>query len=122
MPVDRRHRTRGSGYPLLSPSAVREAIRAAEARDVSPVARKPGGFGAWYVGTDGGRLERDSERRAYWMRRRDAFIARHMAQVRNRSERLWEPGENSSTQRRPTRRHLALMVWAYSPAGAGVED
>lgn len=105
---------------FLSPTEVRQAIRLAEERNVSPVARRRGGFGAWFVATDGGRLERNADTRAYWFRRRLAFIARHMAQVRRRSERLWERGPDG--KRRPTRRHLALMVWAYSPDAARTAD
>jgi hypothetical protein len=43
-----------------------------------------------------------------WDQKRDAFIKRHMAQAKARREPLWQGGE-------PTRRHLALIAWAYSP-------
>ncbi len=44
----------------------------------------------------------------YWRERREGFIARHMAQVVKRHESLFVGGK-------PTRRHLALIAWAYSP-------
>lgn len=74
---------------------------------VSSVARSPRGFLAAYRRA-GGQPAKLSER---WRRRREAFIARHMAQVRERGEPLWEGGL-------PTRRHLALIMWAYSPSGS----
>lgn len=43
-----------------------------------------------------------------WRRKRSNFIKRHMAQVRKRAEALMKNGK-------PTRRHLALIMWAYSP-------
>lgn len=45
----------------------------------------------------------------YWANRRDGFIKRHMAQVKLRGDPLWDKDGN------PTRRHLALVMWAYSP-------
>lgn len=45
----------------------------------------------------------------WWQEERRRFIARHMAQVRKRGEALWR------SDGLPTRRHLALIFWAYSP-------
>jgi hypothetical protein len=45
----------------------------------------------------------------WWQEERKRFIARHMAQVRKRGEALWR------SDGLPTRRHLALIFWAYSP-------
>jgi len=44
-----------------------------------------------------------------WQERRNNFVARHMAQVQKHGEALF----NKSGV--PTRRHLALIAWAYSP-------
>lgn len=44
----------------------------------------------------------------WWKKRRQDFIKRHMAQVKKRNEPLMKNGM-------PTRRHLALIMWAYSP-------
>lgn len=41
-----------------------------------------------------------------WLSKREAFISRHMAQMKD--ERKFIDGK-------PTRRHLALIMWAYSP-------
>lgn len=71
---------------------------------VSKVARSGRGFMAAFAKA-GYRVSRLPER---WKRKRSAFIKRHMAQVRKRREKLWKNGQ-------PTRRHLALMMWAYSP-------
>lgn len=97
----------------LSLDAVILAAREARKRGVSDVATSPGGFVEAFQ-MAGGDLE-DLETRRHrktgqdWRTRRNNFVARHMAQVRHRNEPLWtEQGE-------PTRRHLALAVWAFSP-------
>ncbi len=43
-----------------------------------------------------------------WKRKRFGFVSRHMAQALARAEPFWVNGH-------PTRRHLALVMWAYSP-------
>lgn len=74
-------------------------------RGVSEVARGSGGFlPAYKRARSEARLSDD------WRRKREAFIARHMAQVEQRFEPLW------GSDGWPTRRHLALIMWAYSPA------
>lgn len=45
-----------------------------------------------------------------WANRRDQFIKRHHGQVKKKKEKLWKKDGN------PTRRHLALIAWAWSPA------
>ena len=75
-------------------------------RGVSEVARGPGGFLPAYEAA-GGSLGRMSP---WWRARREAFLARHLAQVAAHHERLFE------SDGLPTRRHLALVMWAYSPA------
>jgi len=79
-------------------------------RGVSRVARSARGFLAAYrkargrhtqIGKDAGGVA--------WRDRRNAFVARHMGQVVQCGEPLWG-GDGS-----PTRRHLALVAWAYSP-------
>jgi hypothetical protein len=74
---------------------------------VSDVARGPSGFLRQYEAAKG-RLDRlTPERRA----KRDAFLERHLAQARARGEAMFAKGM-------PTRRHLALIMWAYSPEPA----
>ena len=71
---------------------------------VSEVARSRAGFMGQYR-----RAQGDPNRlNDWWAQRRDNFVARHMAQVKARKEPLWRDGM-------PTRRHLALIMWAYSP-------
>lgn len=78
---------------------------------VSVVARSPRGFLTAYQEAGGDPQDLSD----WWRARREAFIARHMAQVKKRKEPLWEDGL-------PTRRHLALIMWAYSPAPQRVMD
>lgn len=99
------------GYPWLSLPVTEAAARAAASRGVSAVARAPGGFLPAYRKAGGVPARMQTLRHSSgqsWSSRRDGFIARHMAQA----DVLWEwvGGEE-----RPTRRHLALAVWAYSP-------
>lgn len=83
---------------------------------VSKVARSPRGFLPAYRRA-GGDPDQLSD---IWKRKRAGFIARHMAQVEARGERLVD------AQGQPSRRHLALIVWAYSPqphtAASGVVE
>jgi hypothetical protein len=50
-----------------------------------------------------------------WQAKRAGFIARHTAQIDQRAEPLW------GAHGQPTRRHLALAVWAYSPEPRALE-
>ena len=82
----------------------------AAARGVSRVARSKRGFLTSYKLASGEWTEmgRDSHSGQDWDERRTNFIKRHMGQVTRRREALWKRGE-------PTDRHLALMMWAYTP-------
>jgi hypothetical protein len=71
---------------------------------VSEVARSPRGFLRAYA--DAGWRPEGLD--PWWRNRRNNFVERHMAQVEKRDEPLWR-GEL------PSRRHLALIAWAYSP-------
>lgn len=74
---------------------------------VSKIARGPSGFLTAYRRAKGNPDKLSDA----WDTKREAFIKRHMAQVKKRKEPLWKDGE-------PTRRHLALIAWAYSPSAA----
>ncbi len=78
----------------------------AEALGVSEVARSARGFLAQYEAADGnpGRLS------PYWRNRRNNFVARHWAQVVKRGEPL------VSEDGFPSRRLLALIMWAAAPS------
>lgn len=94
-------------YPYLALSLVSAFEPAARQRGVSEVARSPRGFLAAYrrAGGDWRRLP------ASWVAKRDGFVARHLAQLEGRGEPLVDD------EGMPTRRHLALIMWAYSPVG-----
>jgi hypothetical protein len=91
-------------HRFLSLSTIARYEALARKRSVSVVARGPDGFLPAYK-----RAGAASALPDYWRRRREAFIARHMAQVEGRNEPLWD------LDGRPSRRHLALIMWAYSP-------
>lgn len=102
--------------PFLSLADCEFAERLAELWDVSPVARgdpsippedrRDEGFMVAYKNAGGNPRRLNN----YWLRRREGFISRHMEQARLHGESLYE-----SDGVTPTRRHLALMMWAYSP-------
>lgn len=74
---------------------------------VSEVARSPRGFLRAYKSSRG-MPSRE------WLARREGFVARHLAQMVKNDEPLY--GEDGL----PTRRHLALVAWAYSPDPTGL--
>lgn len=90
--------------PVLPLGQVLRAAELARLRGVSAVATGPGGFVSVY--RVAGRADRLPE---VWVRKRDAFIRRHVAQAQIRGERWYD------RRGRLTRRALALMVWAYDP-------
>ena len=49
-----------------------------------------------------------------WGERRDSFISRHMGQIKANDEKLFKNGQ-------PTRRHLALISWGYTPQRSRLE-
>ncbi|MFA5053242.1 MAG: hypothetical protein WC565_04250 [Parcubacteria group bacterium] len=89
-------------YSYLSLGNVLAWESEAARRGVSEVARSNRGFLRAYE-TAGSARALSPE----WRAKREGFIARHMAQASN------EPWFDAKG--RPTRRHLALIMWAYSP-------
>ena len=100
----------GGKLPLLALNTVVACEPEMERRGVSTTARSPRGFLTAYWRAKGKpqALGRDPHSGQDWRARREGFIRRHMAQVRSSAD-LWEPDGS------PTRRHLALIAWAYSP-------
>lgn len=49
-----------------------------------------------------------------WAERRNSFIRRHMGQVKANNEKLFKNGK-------PTRRHLSLISWGYTPQKARLQ-
>jgi hypothetical protein len=88
---------------LLSLSCVKRHEDWLKAEGVSVVARSPRGFLTAYK--KAGSYSKLSPK---WKRRRDGFIARHMAQVEKNREPLRKNGKL-------TRRAGALIAWAYFP-------
>jgi ribosomal protein S18 acetylase RimI-like enzyme len=108
-------------HPWLSLRQVDRWIPLMEERGVSEVARKGGssatgeGFIQAYRACGGRKScmgSRMATKSTSWAQRRDGFIARHMKQVEESNEPLWELRRG---EWQPTRRHLALIAWAYSP-------
>ena len=103
-----RVQSRGSraGYPFMSLGDTLAAEPTARSQDVSKVARSGRGFMRAYESAGGHptRMGNESTSGQLWTKRRTNFIKRHSAQL----DEGWENGE-------PTRRHLALMMWAYTP-------
>ncbi len=94
-------------------SSIQPVVAEMEAEGVSEVARSKRGFLTAYkrVRGDVRKLGRDPAFGQDWVQRRNNFVKRHMGQIRKRGEPLWVDG-------RPSRRHLALIAWAYSPTEA----
>lgn len=90
-------------YSFLPLKTVERYVAMAAKRGVSEVARSSRGFLTQY--RRHGRQGLDP----HWARKREGFIARHMAQVSMRREELFDANGQ------PSRRHLALIMWAYSP-------
>ena len=96
--------------PVMSYGAAHRWEAMAKAQGVSAVARSSRGFMRAYerAGT-WARLD------PWWKNRRNAFVARHMAQVWQNNEKLWK--QDKSGNLRPSRRCLALLCWAFMPPG-----
>jgi len=90
-------------YPWLALDEIAEWEDVADALGVSEVARGRSGFLPQYKRA-GGDPSMLSEK---WIRKRNGFVARHMAQMEDED---WYEEDGI-----PTRRHLALIMWAYSP-------
>lgn len=96
--------------PWLTLTVLRKAEPVIAAHGVSAVARSHRGFLRAYEDAGGkpAHLGRDTHSGQAWRARRNAFVARHIAQARAKGEPWWRDGE-------PTRRHLALLAWACTP-------
>jgi hypothetical protein len=92
-------------YPFLRLATIESFVPRMASEGVSEVARSPRGFLTAYREAQG-RSDRLDD---FWWRRRAGFLARHLAQVEKNGEDLFDKNG------RPTRRHLALIAWAYSP-------
>jgi len=96
--------------PYIALHHLERIERLAARTRVSKVARSPKGFLTAYkiAGGDPYAMGRDQYSGQLWEERRANFIKRHMSAARRGRERLWKGGY-------PSRRHLSLMMWAYTP-------
>lgn len=99
--VGRRNPPNPKWTKVMSYAQARRWEPEARRRGVSQVARSSRGFMRAYQ-----RAGSFAKLPEAWKRKREAFIARHMAQ--GKKEDLWEDGK-------PSRRALALIMWAYKP-------
>jgi hypothetical protein len=76
----------------------------ARKKSISTKARSPSGFLTQFKRVNGDFRKLND----YWWGRRQDFVARHMQQAKNNREAFLKTGEMSP-------RHLALIMWAYSP-------
>ena len=97
--------------PYIRLDILERIEKIAARQGVSDVARSPRGFLAAYKLASGDpyAMGRDHFSGQMWEDRRTNFIKRHVEQARRRKEKFW------TRQGKPTRRHLALMMWAYTP-------
>jgi hypothetical protein len=91
---------------FLSLAVIDRYVPEMERLGVSEVARSRRGFLTAYRKAKGDPKRLSPE----WKTKREGFIARHMAQVDANKEPLHDLKDGSLT-----RRHLALVAWAYSP-------
>ena len=90
---------------FVRPEVIEKFVPMMRRRGVSEISRSPIGFLTAYFNADGDPKKMHPE----WLTKRDGFIARHMAQVIRNDEPLYD------ARGFPTRRHLALIAWAYTP-------
>ena len=131
----RKTRTRSSCktkkcYPWLSLGLVKKFERYAKERGVSKVARGETkssqtdmGFLQAYKKASGSKsrlatmpVKRTRPDGQTWKARRDAFCARHGAQMKKNSRKLYET--SGKYEGLPTRQHTGMIMWACSPSGA----
>lgn len=108
---------KASPYPFLDVRTITAHLPEIYDRNVSVVARGDGdkiGFLDVYRYDANGKpsqlLNFKASKNRSWLEKRDAYITRSLAGAMDTpaKDRWWKNG-------RPTRRHLALIVWAYSP-------
>ena len=100
-----------SDAPYIRLDILEKIERVAARQGVSDIARSPRGFLAAYKLASGDpyAMGRDQFSGQLWEDRRTYFIKRHVEQARRRRESFW------TKSGQPTRRHLALMMWAFTP-------
>jgi Cu-Zn family superoxide dismutase len=101
--------------PLMERYNVSEVARGAK-----PSAQTREGFIEAYDAVDGLKSKMRKRETGFsdqtWDERRHAFVSRHMAQIEKRGEPLYQDNGD------PTRHHLSLIAWAYSPDEGGIKE
>jgi hypothetical protein len=110
-PVKEKTLTNPGTPKVMTYAAAHRWETVAAAQGVSAVARSARGFMRAYQ-----RAGTWSKLPEFWKRRRNAFVARHMAQVPMTGEDLWKV-DRKTGKRVPSRRCLALIMWAFLPPG-----
>lgn len=99
-------------YPSLGVKLVKAWKPVMAAKGVSTVARSRRGFTTAFLRADGSysslKIKRNPANNQPWVVERRRFITRHLVQVKGNV--LFDE------QGCPTRHHLALIAWDYSPA------
>ncbi len=90
-------------YAFLPVESVKDLVPLARELGISEIARSPKGFVPAYIRA--GSPDKLSKK---WLEIRENLIRRHVAQAEAGHEQWWALNV-------PTRRHLALIMWAYSP-------
>lgn len=122
---------RDTEYPYLTKTQVDRVIPLMKALGVSEVARSKSGFiGAYNEAGSPAGLSRISEKQGkppwFWWNRREGFNKRHITQVTDKkkggeTEPLWVDGKRFGMDKIPSRRHLALIAWYWTPHSARFE-
>lgn len=97
-------------HDWLTPAEIEPWVELARKWGVSEVALSSRGFWPAFKRARGKftALGQDAHSGQAWRDRRNNFVARHLAQIKTKGEPLWVNGL-------PTPRHLALIIWAYTP-------
>jgi len=100
-----------ASFPVLPLEKAKAYEALAKRRGASKVARSSRGIFAAFTRAGGHvtTMGKDPQFGQDWGRRRRAFLKRHMAQIVAKREPLFNADGT------PTNRHLALIMWAYSP-------
>jgi len=104
----------------LSLADIERFVPLARNKRVVPKVRGRGGFLGVYRSCDGSRalmaqLKKGKSARVTWEQARDREVRRRYQQMLERNQLLWENGQ-------PTKAHLALIMYAYTPDWLGVQD
>lgn len=101
--------------PPWLPLYLCEAVEGyAAKRGVSEIARSGRGFLTAYkvVSGEPAMLGRDPHSGKHWTEVRRLFVNRMIQAAKKGNERMWLPRRKGEV---PSRRHLALAMWGYSP-------